>query len=257
MTNRERLYSFNFLSRFIFLIMTPVFFQFFGLGFIWHSIYWGVITLTMLIWGLFILITPLFGRLGCGWFCFMGTTYDCVAMVRPKKTKYRKPLLWLRLLVSLSFILSALAFYIINSGQGITNGFEVKLFFLKANFDEHYKIVWMIDVFSAIILALITTKRWGCRNICVIGFLCSLTARHSRLLPVIDTQKCIDCGRCENECLAGIPISEYIKNNSGLVAHSECIMCGKCTSACKLDAISLKFIWNRKHYINNQQNKNL
>jgi len=198
MSSRERLYSLNFLSRFIFLIITPVFFQFFGLGFIWHSIYWGVITLTMLIWGLFIVITPLFGRVGCGWFCFMGTTYDSVGMIRSKKTKYRRPLLWLRLLVSLSFIFSALAFYIINSEQGITNGFEVKLFFLKANFNDHYKIIWMIDIFSAIILALITTKRWGCRNICVIGFLCSLTARHSRLLPVIDTQKCIDCGQSES-----------------------------------------------------------
>ncbi|WP_160150024.1 4Fe-4S binding protein [Parabacteroides sp. Marseille-P3160] len=253
MVKKRRIYAFNYLSRFIFLLITPVFFQYFALGFIWHSIYWGVITLVLLIWVFFILSSLLIGRVGCGWFCFMGTTYDCVSTFHSRKTKWREPILWLRLLLSFSFITSAFTFYFFNLKQGITHDFEVKPFFLKVNFDDHYKLVWVIDVLTASILALITNKRWGCKNMCVVGFLCSLTARYSRLLPVVDTNKCIHCGHCENECLTGIPITEYIKNNSGLVTNPECVMCGKCSSVCKSYAIEYKFVWNRKRYVTNHQ----
>jgi polyferredoxin len=51
-------------------------FQYFALGFIWHSIYWGVITFVFMIWAGFIILSPLVGRIGCGWFCFMGTVTD-------------------------------------------------------------------------------------------------------------------------------------------------------------------------------------
>jgi hypothetical protein len=53
-------------SRILFLLLTPVFFRIFNFGFIWHSIYWGVISFVILIWFFFLLISPLFGRIGCG-----------------------------------------------------------------------------------------------------------------------------------------------------------------------------------------------
>ena len=141
MKKKKRIYSLNYLSRFIFLLMTPVFFQYFALGFIWHSIYWGVITLVLLIWMFFILSSLLSGTVGCGWFCFVGTTYDCVGALHSKKTKWRKPILCLRLLLFLSFIISAFTFYFLNLKQGKAHGFEVKPFFIKAIFDDHYKMV--------------------------------------------------------------------------------------------------------------------
>lgn len=254
MNKKKQLYSYNFLSRFVFLLITPVFFQFFALGFIWHSIYWGVITLVMLIWGLFILSSFLVGRVGCGWFCFMGTTYDCVGTFHSKKAKWSKPILWVRLLVFTGFIISAFTFYILNTQKGIAHGFELSPLFLKLNFDDHYKVVWIIDIITASSLALITSKRWGCKNMCIVGFLCSQTARYSRLLPVVNTDECINCGLCENECLTGIPITEYVKNNSGLITNHECIMCGKCASICKHNAIKYKFVWNRKKFIDNHRN---
>jgi hypothetical protein len=63
-----KLSIYNTISRILFLILTPVFFRVFNFAFIWHSIYWGVITFVVLIWLLFILISPLFGRIGCGWY---------------------------------------------------------------------------------------------------------------------------------------------------------------------------------------------
>lgn len=72
----QKLKFYNTVSRILFLILTPVIFRVLNFAFIWHSIYWGVISFVVLIWLFFIIISPLFGRIGCGWICFMGTVQD-------------------------------------------------------------------------------------------------------------------------------------------------------------------------------------
>ena len=112
----------------------------------------------------------------------------------------------------------------------------------------HYKYVWIIDVASALLFGFLLERRWVCKNLCIMGTLCSAGASYSRLIPVVDISKCTLCGKCEKNCLVRIPITDYIKNNKGLVTNSECILCGKCIESCKFDAIKLKFVWNRKKY---------
>lgn len=244
----KRIYSLNFLSRIVFLLITPVFFQYFAFGFIWHSIYWGVITFVMLIWLGFILLSPLIGRVGCGWFCFMGTTIDIAGKHSIFKTKWKKPKIWVRLLILIPFFVSSFTFYFFNRQSGVTHGFEIIPDFLKLDFDSHYKIVWIVDISSAILLGLFLNKRWACKNLCMMGSLCAAGANYSRLIPVVYPDKCTQCRLCEKECLVGIPIIDYVKNNKGLVTNSECILCGKCVEVCRADAMHLKFIWNRESY---------
>jgi len=236
------------MSRVIFLLLTPVFFRFFAIGFIWHSIYWGVITFVMIIWMTFILLSPLFGRVGCGWFCFMGTCADLASQHSIIKMKWHKPMVWLRLSFLILFFASSISFYFMNSARGITHDFMIMPTFLKPDFNEHYKLIWVIDVSFALILSLFLERRWGCKNLCFMGAICAAGASYSRLIPVVDTGKCTRCGRCEKSCLVMIPITDYISNNKGLVTNSECLVCGKCVSECKSDAIKLKFVWNRKKY---------
>lgn len=244
----KSIFSYNFLFRVIFLLLTPVLFQFVGIGFIWHSIYWGVITVVVIIWTVFILLSPLFGRIGCGWFCFMGTVSDFASQHSLIKMKWRMPKIWVRLLILIPFFVSAILFYFINQEKGITHNFDMHLFFLKNDFNSHYKVVWVADISFALILGLFLERRWACKNLCFMGGLCAAGATYSRLIPVVDKQKCTLCAKCEKECLVRIPIVDYIENNKGLVTNSECILCGKCIEVCKSDAIKLKFIWNRKKY---------
>ncbi len=244
----KRIYSFNFLSRFIFLILTPIFFQYFALGFIWHSIYWGVITFVMIIWMAFILLSPLFGRIGCGWFCFMGTVTDFGGSHAFHKTRWKKPKVWTRILILIPFFVSAFIFYFLNKERGMTHDFAVIPTFLKPEFSLHYKFVWIADVSFALIMALFLDKRWACKNLCMMGTLCAVGANYSRLIPVVEPDKCTQCHKCENECLVRIPIVDYVKDNKGLVTNSECILCGKCVEVCRFDAVKLKFVWNRKKY---------
>lgn len=245
----KHLFSYNFLSRIIFLLLTPVFFQFLGIGFIWHSIYWGVVTAVILVWLVFILISPLFGRIGCGWVCFMGTISDLASQHSIIKMKWKKPKVWIRLLILIPFFVSSLVFYLINLEKGITHNFDVHLFFLKNDFNTHYKIVWIIDLFFALILGLLLERRWACKHLCFMGAICSAGANYSRLIPVVDKKNCTLCGKCEKECLVRLPILDYITNNYGLITNSECILCGKCVEVCPKQLIKFKFVWNRKKRI--------
>ena len=247
----KSLFSYNFITRFIFLILTPVFFQAFGIGFIWHSIYWGVITSVVIIWVLFILVSPIFGRIGCGWFCFMGTISDFASQHSIIKRKWKKPKIWVRTLILIPFFATAISFYFLNKERGITHDFEVIPLFLKLDFNSHYQLIWVIDLISAILFGLLLERRWACKNLCFMGALCSAGANYSRLIPVVDTNKCTRCGKCEKECLVRLPILDYIDNNKGLITNSECILCGKCIEVCKFDAIKLRFVWNRRKYLSN------
>lgn len=244
----KTIFSYNFLSRIVFLLLTPVFFQYFGIGFIFHSIYWGVITAVILIWGSFIAVSPLFGRVGCGWFCFMGTVSDLASQHSIIKLKWNKPQLRRRLIILAAFFGTALTFYFINREKGITNNFAVYPFFLKLDFSPHYQYVWIIDITAAILMGLFLERRWGCKNLCFMGTLCSAGAKYSRLIPVVDKKLCTLCGLCEKDCLVRVPIVEYINNNNGLVTNPECILCGKCVQSCKSSAIKIKFVWDRKKH---------
>jgi ferredoxin len=170
------------------------------------------------------------------------------------KTKWKKPKIWVRLLILVPFFVSSISFYFYNRQLGITHDFNIIPGFLKLDFGAHYKIVWIADISSAFVLGLFLDKRWACKNLCVMGALCAAGATCSRLIPVVDTNKCTKCGKCENDCLTGIKITDYVNNNKGLVTNSECVLCGKCIQDCRFNAIQLKFIWNRKKYSKSLEN---
>lgn len=247
----KHLFSYNLLARTLFLLTTPVFFQYFAFGFIWHSIYWGVITLVLLIWSGFIILSPLIGRIGCGWFCFMGTANDMSSKYSIFKTIWNKPKVWVRLLILIPFFATSIAFYFYNSSLGKTYEFNFIPTFLNLNFNNHYKIVWCVDISIAIVFGIFLDKRWVCKNLCMMGSIYAIGATYSRLIPVVDTNTCTRCGRCEKDCLVRLPMLHYIQNNKGLITNSECILCGKCVEVCQVHAIKLKFVLNRKKYKEN------
>jgi len=246
--NIKNIYSYNFLLRIIFLLITPIFFQYFALGFIFHSFYWGVITFVVIIWSSLVLSTPLLGRIGCGWFCFFGTVSDLSSKYSVIKMEWKKPKLWLKIIYFVLFFATSITFYFINKQKGITHDFNIIPDFLKLNFDQHYQLVWIIDISIALILGLFLERRWACKNICPIGSMCSVGANLSRLLPVINTNLCTLCGQCEKECLLRIPMLDEIKTNNGLITNSECILCGKCVEVCPVDAVKLQFVWDRAQH---------
>lgn len=250
----KNLSFYNTISRILFLILTPVLFRVFAFGFIWHSIYWGVISFVVLIWMFFVLISPLLGRIGCGWFCFMGTIQDLHFGNSIFKINQKKPILWLRFLAPIGFLTSSIIFLILNLNNGNVENIRFIPNFFGTELNTHYRYVWFYDAFGAILLGILLEKRWACKNLCFMGALCACGATYSRLLPVIDTNKCNKCKKCESICLVNIPITDYIEKKKGLVTNSECLLCGKCTEICNKKAITIKFVWNRRGFYNKSNN---
>jgi len=240
---------FNRFSKILFLLLTPAFFRVFNFAFIWHSIYWGVITFVVMIWVLFLVISPLFGRIGCGWFCFMGTTQDLMFKHSLVTNHQKRPILWLRFLLPVGFFISSLVFFFVHLNEGVIEGIRFIPDFFGTELNKHYQHVWMYDTVGALLLGVFLEKRWACKNLCFMGALCAAGSTYSRLLPVIDVSKCTQCKQCEKVCLVNIPMTEYIEKTGGLVKHSECILCGKCVDACKVDALAIKMVWNRKKFL--------
>jgi ferredoxin-type protein NapH len=245
----RNLYRLNLLSRLVFLIITPALFLYFNFAFIWHSIYWGVVTFTVLLWLGFIVITPLLGRVGCGWFCFIGTIQDLVTDYSIVHIKGKRPIPWVRILGPILFLVSVIPFLLINVKRGTIQRVRVIPFFFPTGLSGHYIIVWVLDCLGAVLLGLFLNKRWACKNLCIMGSLCAAGAARSRLLPVVDNRKCTRCGACERDCPANIPILEEAKVHHGLVTDSECLICGKCLSSCKVGAVTYRFVFSRSKFM--------
>ena len=245
----KKLSFWNTVSRILFLLLTPAFFRWFNFGFVWHSIYWGVASMVVLIWFGFILISPLFGRIGCGWFCFVGTTQDLPFGYGIFKQKKRKPIIWLRLIMPVGFLATSLTFFFLNKQGGMIPGFRFAPGFFSTELNTHYQHIWIYDTVGALLLGLLLEKRWACKNLCTMGSFAAIGSTWSRLIPVIDTDACNNCGRCETVCLVNIPITNYLDQRKGLVINSECILCGKCVDSCRKKALRIRFVWNRKKYL--------
>ena len=155
----KKLYSYNFLTRIFFLLLTPTLFRALNFAFIWHSIYWRAITIVVIIWSVSILISPLFGRLGCGWICFMGTIQDFTSQHSLFHIKWNRPDIWIRIFNICAFS-TTFIFYCIRLDSGTITGFKFDPWFLNMDFNLHYKLVWIYDTLGAVLLGLLLERRW-------------------------------------------------------------------------------------------------
>lgn len=113
---------------------------------------------------------------------------------------------------------------------------------------EHYESyafysvdVWLKSlpalIVAALTLIIISVLAWRggrtyCNNICPVGTLLSLFARHSLLKVRFDEDKCKNCGLCASHCK-----SSCIDVKNHTVNYSRCVVCGNCLEHCKFDAL--------------------
>ena len=111
---------------------------------------------------------------------------------------------------------------------------------------KSYPIFWIIMsvVFIlAVLLPLVTNRRWWCFTGCPVGTALSVMHKISLFQVKIDKNKCNHCMECVKECEYFAMTPQGVKQ--GDPASGNCIKCGKCFDVCTEDAIDITLVGTR------------
>lgn len=227
----------------------------------------AILSLNIAVVLLLLVVTLLFGRTYCSVICPMGVMQDCFSWLGGKcikhRFRFRKAHNILRYGVLGVFVL--LMVFGLNSiavlvapysayGRIATELFQpvycgannlMAFFAERANSYAFYSVdVWVksgVTLAVAIVTFLLIgflSFRWGrlwCNTICPVGSFLGLISRFAIFRPVIDTDKCIGCRKCEHKCK-----SQCIDIDHHTVDTSRCVACMDCLSECKVGAIKFR-----------------
>ncbi len=228
----------------------------------------AVLALNFVTVAVLLLITLLFGRVYCSVICPLGVMQDIISWIHGKTKKknrfrfsYSPAKKWLRYTVLVLFIIGlALGAHSIAiliapySAYGrIAGNLLAPLYQWGNNFFAwiaeragsyaFYSVdVWIksvstfiISVISFVVIGFLAWKhgRTWCNTICPVGTFLGLFSRFSLFAPVIDTDKCRNCGLCGKQCKASC-----INTKEHEIDYSRCVACMDCIDTCKDGAIS-------------------
>jgi polyferredoxin len=86
-------------------------------------------------------------------------------------------------------------------------------------------------VFLALLLLNFHRRRFYCHYVCPLGALYGLVSRF-RLLHLIPSAKCIDCGKCEESCA-------YDGDSHDQYSKQDCLLCFNCARGCPEEGVNL------------------
>ena len=188
----------------------------------------------MVIFGWAVLLSVLFRKGFCGWFCPVGTVSEWFWRVgnRLFGRNFRAPK-WIDIpLRALKYVL--LGFFIriisamgINQLSAFMNGPYYKLsdakmlFFFTRMSATAAGVLMILTVFSLLM------KNFWCRYLCPYGALLGLVAMVSPTRIQRSEKYCVQCGGCDRACPSHLAISKKPDINS-----PECVGCMTCVEAC-------------------------
>ena len=227
----------------------------------------AVLALNFAIVAALLLLTLVFGRIYCSVICPMGVMQDLISWIHKKTNKkarfrfsYSPAKNWLRYSVLAIFviglILGAHSIVLLVAPYSAYGRIAANLFApvyqltnnVLAYFAERadsyafYKVDVWIKAVSSFVIAVITFAvvgilawrqgRTWCNTICPVGTVLGFLSRFSIFAPVIDTEKCRNCGLCSKQCKAScIDLKDH------KIDYSRCVVCMDCIDTCKDGAI--------------------
>ena len=227
----------------------------------------ALLALNVVVVAALVVLTLLCGRIYCSVICPMGVFQDVVNHLsakrkgKKKRFKYLPANNWLRYGVFALFVIAILAgFTAIASfiapysayGRMVQNLFAPiaiwinNLFADVAESNDSYAFIakplwirsWAVFIVAALTFIIITALVWWkgriyCNTICPVGTLLGFLSRFSWLRPVINTDKCANCGSCGRRCKASC-----INTKEHTIDLSRCVACMDCIDECSFGAIS-------------------
>ncbi len=243
----------------------------------------AVMAMNFVIVAVLVLLTLLFGRVYCSVICPLGIMQDIISWIHgktKKKNRFRfswSPARnWLRYTVLVLFIagliLGAHSIAVLIAPYSAYGRIAGNLFAPlyqwgnnalawiaeRAGSYAFYSVdVWIksistfiIAAVTFVIIGILSWKhgRTWCNTICPVGTVLGFFSRFSLFAPVIDTEKCRNCGLCGKQCKASC-----INMKEHQIDYSRCVACMDCIDTCKDGAISYV---RRKRRISVQEPEN-
>lgn len=173
----------------------------------------------------FLLVTMLFGRVWCGWFCPQTTVCDLADWLDARVARLPKPVAAAVRhggYLLLSFLIgSNLVWYFIPPGEYVRRLASGELGMVAG--------ITLVSMLLLVYLDLTLVRRGFCKTVCPYGRIQLLTTEAGTLTLEFDPERkdeCIRCAACLRACPMGIDIRDGLK--------IECINCGRCLDACRL-----------------------
>lgn len=107
-----------------------------------------------------------------------------------------------------------------------------------------FYLVVAVTYFGSFFIAPLVGNRFYCRYLCPFGASFGLL-NHAGFYGIdMDTDKCIDCRRCETVCDMGIPVWAQGKESGKVTALEDCMGCARCVVSCPTDALEIRDVRN-------------
>lgn len=228
----------------------------------------AVLALNLAVTAALVVLTLLFGRVYCSVICPLGIMQDIISWIHGKTKKknrfrfsYSPAKNWLRytmlVLFIIGLILGAHSIAVIIAPYSAYGRIAGNLFAPiyqwgnnllawlaeRAGSYAFYSVDVWIKSISTFVIAVVTFVvigflawkhgRTWCNTICPVGTVLGFLSRFSFLAPVINTDKCRNCGLCEKQCKASC-----INSKEHQIDYSRCVVCMDCIDTCKDGAIS-------------------
>lgn len=223
-----------------------------------------------------LILTLLFGRVYCSVICPLGVMQDIISWIHGKTKKknrfrfsYSPAKKWLRYAVLAAFVaalvlgahsLVALVAPYSAYGRIASNLLApiyqwgnnlLALIAERADSYAFYSVdVWIkstatfaVAAATLVVVGFLAWKngRTWCNTICPVGTVLGFFAKFSLFAPVINTEKCRNCGLCGKQCKAAC-----INMKEHEIDLSRCVACMDCIDTCKEGAISYARRYGKK-----------
>ena len=213
---------------------------------------------------LLVALTLLFGRVYCSVICPLGVMQDVISWFAGRRKKnrfsYSPAKNWLRYAVLAVFVATLVAGFgavaLLVAPYSAFGRIAQNLFspiwkwgnnllaYIAERVDSYAfystEVVvgsWATFAVAAATLIIVGILAWRngrtyCNTICPVGTVLGALSRFSLLKPIIDTDKCINCGLCARKCKAAC-----IDAKNHEIDYSRCVVCMDCLESCSKGAI--------------------
>jgi glutamate synthase (NADPH/NADH) small chain len=107
-----------------------------------------------------------------------------------------------------------------------------------------FYLIVAFTYFGTFFAAPLLGNRFYCRYLCPYGATFGLL-NHAGFYGIrMDTEKCVDCRRCEQVCDMGIPVWQQGKASGRVTGIEDCMGCARCVVSCPSEALEIRDVRN-------------